>query len=128
MDLVLNVNKMIKMTSFSPQSQQYPSQKAKKNAQILKCRSVTSGMLLEVADVDTKHGEKINKLAMNLVEPPGIGLIDLDSVKVLSLNANVYHLIFSLRLNHPKYPTNVAMLNLSQEKSAKEKVPYSSQN
>ena len=110
------------MTSFSPQIQQYSSQKAKKNAQILKCSSVMTGILLEVADVDTKHGGTVNKLALNLVEPPGIGLINLDSVKVPSLDANVYHLKFSLRLNQPKYPTSVAMLNLTLEKSAKEKV------
>ena len=61
----------------------------------------------------TEHGPT-RKHAVNLAELPGIGLIDLDSLKVLSLNANVYRLNSILMLKQKKFPTNVEMLYLTQ--------------
>ena len=61
----------------------------------------------------SEHGPT-RKHAVNLVELPGIGLIDLDSLKVLSLNANVYRLNSILMLNQKKFLTNVEILYLTQ--------------
>ena len=46
---------------------------------------------MEVADVDTEHGQT-RKHVLKLVDPPGIGLINQDSLKVLTLYANAYRL------------------------------------
>ena len=71
------------------------------------------GIVQLVADVYTEHGP-IRKHAVNLAELPGIGLMNLDSLKVLSLNANVYRLNSILMLNQKKFLTNVEMLYLTQ--------------
>ena len=60
-----------------------------------------NGMKLEVADVDTEHGQT-RKYVLKLVDPPGIGLIDQDFLKVLSLYANAYRLKSIRMLNHQK--------------------------
>ena len=56
---------------------------------------------MEVADVDTEHGQT-RKHVLKLVDPPGIGLINQDSLKVLTLYANAYRLKSIRMLNHQK--------------------------